>query len=254
MTQIKTIGTFKVILLYAITSSLIYSGLYFVIPVLLKSGLLFFPSYLITFYPAFILMFILTFILLKRDGYSLRYNVLSERLRLKKLTKKDLWITLLLFIICIGIYFLLSFSGSVLANIPVFAPPDFFPPEINPLKHKLVNGTFMNYPLLGNWWIPLIYFICWIFNILGEELLWRGYLIPRMELKWKNNAWIVNGLLWWVWHFYWKWNLLILLPTNLLIPFVVQKRKNTWIGIIVHGTMNFLPVIYLILGVTGVVK
>ncbi len=252
--RIKPIGIFQTIILFLLTSMLVYLGLYFIIPLLLKSGFSFLISYYITFYPTFILMFILTFIFLKIDGYRLQYNVLTERLRLKKLTKKDLWITLLLFIICISTYFLLSYSSSMLANISIFSPPDFFPSEINPLKDKLNNGTFMNYPLFGNWWIPLAYFFGWLFNILGEELLWRGYLMPRMELKWKKNAWIVNGVLWWFWHFFWKWNLVILLPTNLLIPLVVQKRKNTLIGIIVHGAMNFIPVIYLILGVVGIIK
>jgi len=27
-------------------------------------------------------------------------------------------------------------------------------------------------------------------------------------------------------------------PVLFIIPFVVQKRKNTWIGIIIHGVIN----------------
>lgn len=254
MSDIKIIKFYKVSLLFISTSVLIYVGLYFVIPVLLKSGLQFLPSYFITFYPTFFIMLILTFIFLKQDGYKFKIQVIAERLRLKKLTRTDIWITIILFIVCIGSYFALSFTGSILSKIPFFSPPDFFPSEINPLKLKLNNGLFMDYQMIGNWWMPCVYFICWLFNIFGEELLWRGYLLPRMELTWGKNAWIINGIFWCLWHFFWKWNLLIILPTNLLIPYVVQKRRNTWIGIIVHGTMNFIPIIYLILGVIGIIK
>ena len=110
----------------------------------------------------------------------------------------------------------------------------------------------MDYPMKGNWWMPACYILGWFFNIFGEELLWRGYLLPRMELRWGGKAWIVNGALWALWHCFWKWNLLVIAPTAFLIPLAAQKTKKTWIGILVHGTMNLIPGLMLVLGAAGI--
>ena len=41
---------------------------------------------------------------------------------------------------------------------------------------------FMGMPLKGAWWLVVFYTIGWILNILGEELWYRGFMLPRQEL------------------------------------------------------------------------
>jgi membrane protease YdiL (CAAX protease family) len=64
-------------------------------------------------------------------------------------------------------------------------------------------------------------------------------------------AWLVHGILWTIWHVFWKWNLLMILPVALAVPFVVQKTRNTWAGIIAHGILNAVPLGIIIAGVAG---
>ena len=44
-----------------------------------------------------------------------------------------------------------------------------------------------------------------VFTILGEELLFRGYLLPRMNGAFGRGDWVVNGLLFTVYHLHVPW-------------------------------------------------
>lgn len=83
-------------------------------------------------------------------------------------------------------------------------------------------------------WIPLF-----VTNIFGEELCWRGYLLPRQESALGRAAWLGNGIPWCLFHWSFGWPILVtLLPITLLLPWIVQRRRNTWVGIIIHGAFN----------------
>lgn len=83
-------------------------------------------------------------------------------------------------------------------------------------------------------WIPLF-----VSNILGEELCWRGYLLPRQEAGFGRVAWLPNGILWCLFHWSFGWPIMVtLVPIALLLPWIVQRRGNTSIGIAIHGVFN----------------
>ena len=109
----------------------------------------------------------------------------------------------------------------------------------------------MGFPLKGMWWVLIAYFFGWLFNIFGEEFWFRGYILPRQELTHKQYTWIAHGILFTLFHVFWKWNLIALLPGSLFMAYVVQRRRNTWISILWHGTMNFIPMIVILQGVLG---
>lgn len=61
-----------------------------------------------------------------------------------------------------------------------------------------------------------------------------------------EKTWLIQGFLWSLCHCFWKWNLLIIAPSAFYFLLLLKKYLDR---IIVHGTMNFIPVIVLILGV-----
>jgi len=102
----------------------------------------------------------------------------------------------------------------------------------------------------NEYWLFLAWLPYFFFNIVGEELMWRGYLLPRQAAALGQYAWIFNGLLWAIFHVGIGWRIaIVLLPIELIVPYVVQKRQNTWLGIIIHGLYNGSGFVMVALGV-----
>lgn len=247
---IKPISFIKSLLLFAFTSAMMVCGIYFVMPILMSNGISTIQSYLIGFYTPLAFMFFLSIYLYKKEGYNITKDEFVSRFNFKKLDKKTVLMSIAITLGTLVSYFGLGFTGKILASLPLLSPPDFFPPEINPNK-VLVTGQMFGEVLKGQWWIPIAYFIGWFFNIFGEEMLWRGYLFPRQEKVYGNKTWIVHGIMWGFWHVFWKWQLLYLIPTALVISYGMYKTKNIWVGIIAHGFANFLVLIMIIKEVIG---
>jgi membrane protease YdiL (CAAX protease family) len=144
-------------------------------------------------------------------------------------------------------------TGAFLAQFAPFAPPTVIPELFDPnLDIAMGLETFLGVPVRGNWWL-VAFWIGWLFvNIFGEELVWRGYALPRQEKIFGRYAWLVNGLCWnLLIHAFMRWNVLALMPVSLLIPFLVQRYKNTWIGIYIHGFGNLAVLALLIPSIAG---
>jgi membrane protease YdiL (CAAX protease family) len=62
-----------------------------------------------------------------------------------------------------------------------------------------------------------------------------------MEPTFGRWAWLVNGLCWAViFHAFMRWNLLAILPSSLLIPYLCQRTGSIWPGVFLHGIGNLL--------------
>jgi membrane protease YdiL (CAAX protease family) len=109
-------------------------------------------------------------------------------------------------------------------------------------------------PIKGNWgilalWIPLN-----LISMIGEEFMWRGYILPRQELTHGKWAWLVNGLMWaFLVHACLKWHFIGMLPSMLLTPWLAQRLKNTSASAMVHIVGNaILFWALLLIGVLGI--
>ena len=102
--------------------------------------------------------------------------------------------------------------------------------------------------LHGAWGWLAVEAVLVVFNtVLGEELLFRGYLLPRMQGRFGRRAWLVNGVAFAAYHIHMPW-----VPGALLDSFVisypVQRYRSSWLGIAVHSTQSlfFMTIILLI--------
>lgn len=172
-------------------------------------------------------------LLLKSEGYRLSKSAIMERLRFKKLTKQDvLWSIG-------GIVLVVFISGGLMKLIELFVGKiDTSPPfmAFEPLSQ-------------GRYWLLAVWVPYWILNILGEEFLWRGVMMPRQEVVFGKNTWIIHGIGWGLFHVAFGWQLLItLIPLIFIQSYIVQKTKNSWVGVIMHGGINGPSFIAIALG------
>lgn len=232
---------------------LIYTAIWVVAPAI-TTGFHqpFLVAYLICWGTTEVCFFVAALVAYRAEGNPLQWRAFVERYRLSRPRKSDIvWSVVALALMLITNQGL-AFTAQWLASIPAFAPHTAFPPELTPnTLANLVPGLFMGMSLKGAWWVVVAYLIGWIFNILGEELWYRGFMLPRQESAHTRLGWLANGLSFWFLHVVWKWNLIALLPGALILSYVSQRQRTTWIGLIAHGVLNFTPIIAITAGVLG---
>ncbi len=143
----------------------------------------------------------------------------------------------LIIFIAIGIIFTLLKPTEVFLQEKLF----FWVPALN-------NGLDGNYPKTT---LIITYSLFFIFvTVLGplvEELYFRGYLLPRMKGKF---AILLHSLLFATYHVFTPW--MIITRTVALLPLVYGvRRKNIYVGIIVHILANSLDAITGIMFIAG---
>lgn len=66
-----------------------------------------------------------------------------------------------------------------------------------------------------------------------------GILLPRQELALGRWAWLVNTVGWALFHVpFGVPTVAVIWPLLLILPYIVWRQRNTWIGIIVHAALN----------------
>jgi membrane protease YdiL (CAAX protease family) len=171
----------------------------------------------------FLPLIITGIMILRAEGYQLSGSTWKERLRFRKVTGKDLaW----------------SVAGLVIAGIASMLIMKVMEMAIGKFDH---SPPFMAFEPLsdGRYWLLLVWLPYWILNIMGEEFLWRGVLLPRQEVAFGKNAWLIHGAGWGIFHIAFGWQLMItLIPLIFIQSFIVQRTKNSWVGVIMHGGLN----------------
>jgi membrane protease YdiL (CAAX protease family) len=98
-------------------------------------------------------------------------------------------------------------------------------------------------------WILLVWLPFWLLNILGEEFLWRGVILPRQELAFGRYAWLANRAGWLVFHLaFGRVVVLLVTPIIFILPWIVQRQRNSSIGVIIHAALNGPAFIAIALG------
>jgi len=224
-TRIRKLGLFPSFSIFISAALLMFLQTTFLIPYLSnvtgQEPILFW--FIVAGLGIFTPLIILGIIILKMEGFRINRETINSRLRFRKLTRSDIIWTL------IGFLAVAILSGLIMKLLEVL---------VGQFDH---SPKFMSFEPLtkGRYWLLLIWAPYWILNILGEEFLWRGVMLPRQEIAFGKYAWIIHGFGWGLFHIAFGWKLLItLIPLIFIQSFIVQKTKNSWTGVILHGGLN----------------
>lgn len=101
-------------------------------------------------------------------------------------------------------------------------------------------------------WILVAWLPFFFFNVLGEELYWRGFLQPRQEVVHGSWTWLVQGVLWGAWHLPMGVNVVVAaLPVFFVLPALAQIRRSTTLPLAVHAAFGAFGFLALALGWGG---
>jgi membrane protease YdiL (CAAX protease family) len=187
--------------------------------------------------------FVLVLLLVYRERGSVRWSVLKEALWLRaprspRTGRVGGWLWLVLIpamLIFASEDFIPSFSPAIGHDFAAFAQSD-------------AGAAFMS----GNWgWYALIFVLVLFNTVLGEELLFRGLLLPRMQGAFGRWDWVANGVLFAVYHLHMPWTIPATLLDTFALSYPSRRYRSALIGIAVH---SFQSVMILVLTLTLVLR
>jgi membrane protease YdiL (CAAX protease family) len=199
-------------------------------------------------------LFVLSLIIVRQEEGDLRWATVKRRLRLNTPrdpktgeTRKRLWLWVIPFIIAIVVWEVAftSYVNNLWVSIfPFLAEPPGFSIGAVFESREILNR------LVGAWWFFGLFVVNAIFNtILGEEFLFRGVLLPKMEGVFGRWSWVANGVLFGCYHLHQPWGILgNVISGVFLVAFPSWRFRSTWMGVIVHSIQS-IYFAFLILGV-----
>jgi membrane protease YdiL (CAAX protease family) len=97
------------------------------------------------------------------------------------------------------------------------------------------------------WGLFALVVVMGVFNtVLGEELLFRGLLLPRMRQGFGRADWIVNGLLFGLYHLHEPWQIPNAIVTGFLCAHPTRRFRSAWMGIAIHSTETVFFIVVLL--------
>ena len=100
------------------------------------------------------------------------------------------------------------------------------------------------------WWLLGILLTSWLFNyFLGEELLFRGVLLPKMQGTFGRWDWVANAVLFGLYHLHMPWSLPSNILVNLAYTWPARRFRSNWMAVIVHGVEGLivLPIVLMVI-------
>ena len=199
--------------------------------------------------------FVLSMILVRKEEGDLRWATIKRRLRLNKpqdpstgKTRRRLWLWVIPFLIA-SIVYDLAITPSVdklwVSIFPFLAEPSSFNFDLVFQSQEILHR------LVGAWWFFGLFVVTSVFNtILGEEFLFRGVLLPKMEGVFGRWSWLANGVLFGLYHVHAPWSILQnVISGPFVLAFPSWRYRSTWMAVIVHSAQS----VYFLVLILGLV-
>jgi membrane protease YdiL (CAAX protease family) len=183
--------------------------------------------------------FLLVALLVRREQGNLRWSTVREALWLTSPRSPRsgriggrVWLVLIPLILLFG---------AAQELVPVVGAPE------NRDFATLVDSDAGKAFLSGAWgWYALL-LVNFLFNtVLGEELLFRGFLLPRMNGAFGRRDWVANGLLFTGYHLHVPWAMPGTLLDTFFLAYPTKRYRSAWIGIAVHSAQSVVLAILLL--------
>jgi CAAX protease family protein len=174
--------------------------------------------------------FVLVLLLVYRERGSLRWPVLKDALWLRAPRSPKtgrvgglLWLVLAP---CLLLFVAEQFIPS---------PPPVAGRDMSALLGSPAGADLLS----GNWgWFGVIAALAVFNTVLGEELLFRGLLLPRMQSAFGRGDWVANGVLFATYHLHMPWAIPVALIDTFALSAPSRRYRSALIGIVVHSAQS----------------
>lgn len=194
-------------------------------------------------------------VLLKREGYWLSIDSLQSRLRLSWPKGCRAWgLAALILILGLSLSMAMRPINRALASLPGFAPPAWWCATSNPTAEVTsAADVFPDVNLPENFGFIVLYFVIGlVFNIIGDEVYYRGYLLPRLRGAFGRWVWVAKVVLFTLKHVYQRWLYPGILAGGLSFAFAATPLGSLLLAMVYHWVGNYqVQMVFLFLAVIG---
>jgi membrane protease YdiL (CAAX protease family) len=147
-----------------------------------------------------------------------------------------LWWWLVPLVLCVGVLQFVPFQAGWEALFPFLGEPD---------KYSLANlmeSAERKEALEGAWQVLGLFVVLGLFNtVIGEELLFRGILLPKMQGVFGRRDWLANGVLFGLYHLHQPWSIVASMVRGAFLYALPTRRfRSAWLGIAVHSVQTVM--------------
>lgn len=126
--------------------------------------------------------------------------------------------------------------------VAVFALKELLPALPRPASHDFSSllGSPAGQALLssGPLWPSIVLVQLLLNTVLGEELLFRGLLLPRMSAAFGRWDWLANGVLFAAYHLHQPWSMPGTLVDAVALAYPSRRCRSAVLGILVHSSQT----------------
>src|SRR5215216_1728485 len=194
--------------------------------------------------------FVLSMIILYLEEGNLRLATIRRRFWLNhpispKSRQKDnrLWWMLIPFLLLV---MLLEFAAAPFLNglwvrlFPFLAEPPGY-------SGAALFAPELRTRWIGAWDLLALQVVLSIFNtFLGEEFLFRGLLLPKMNGLFGKGDWIMNGILFGLYHLHQPWGLPGNILSGWLLAYPAKRYRSNWFPIIIHSGQSIFFIVVIL--------
>lgn len=189
--------------------------------------------------------FVLAMLILRREEKSVGPSAMARRLWLQvprdpvngRPRKRLLWL-----LAPLGIAFVLNmmYLAPAIQNLQQHLLPGLAPLPFQ--NAETLFSTEVAPRMEGAWWFLALFLTLSIFNVfLGEEFIFRGILLPRMQGVFGSADWFANGVLFGLYHLHQPWTAGgIMLTSGLIMSLPVRRYRSMWLSVIPHSIQTVI--------------
>ena len=94
-----------------------------------------------------------------------------------------------------------------------------------------------------------------VFNyLLGEELIFRGILLPKMNGVFGKWDFIANHILFSAYHLHFIWTTPSRLIIDWIYPWPAKRFKSYWVAAIIHGSDAVYLIVIFVMAIMGLIQ
>ena len=182
--------------------------------------------------------FVLVMAIIFREEGDLRWSTIRRRCWLNAprdpqtgQPRAKLWLWIVPLIVLVVVIQMAPFGELLEKAFPFLGEPDKYS------FAQLTQSEERKAAVEGAWQVLGLFVVLGIFNtFLGEELLFRGILLPKMRGVFGRGDWLANGVLFGLYHLHQPWTILGSAIEGAFCLALPSKRfHSAWMGIIVHS-------------------